>query len=383
MNDLPKQAKNDHSLRSIDFIQTLFFVQTVQVGIGLFNLPRIVSEEAGHDGWISILLAGGLSQISMVVIVVLLRRFHNCDLYAIMTHVFGKWIGRLFGGLFALYAVCVAAIVSRTYIEIVQSWLFPTTSTLVFFLLFVVPLLYCATGGPRVLGQFAVVTFFATFWLMLFLITPGLQIETTFYQPLFEAPIGDLVRGLWKVSASVVGFELLLVIYPYVQRKNKVMLASSIGIWFTTFIYLIVTLVAIGFYSQEQIKDMISPTLHMFKVVQIPIIERVEHIGIATWSFLIVNTAGSYLWAAGRYLYTYGRWSEKRCIYLVVPLLILLGVFPQDVFVLVSFEYYLGLIGGTVSLALPALLLICAIVLKKKGEPPQPGDSEPKEEATA
>lgn len=362
-----RSPREQFSLRSLDMLQTFFFMQTIQVGVGLFNLPRVVTEEAGHSGWQGIVITGVIVQLALWVIVVLLRRFQTLDLYGIFNRLLGKWAGNAIGLCFAFYCVAVAGIVARSYVEVVQSWLFPTTSTTVFFLLFLLPCLYCATGGPRLLGRFALMTFFATGWMMLLLVIPALDIQLDYYRPLFDAPPADLLRAAFKVSAAVVGFELLLVIYPFIQKKEKVMVASSLGIWFTTLVYLTVTLVAVGFYSEGFLLRLVSPTLHMFKIVQLPMIERMEQIGIATWSFLIVNTSGSYLWAAGRFLHQRVKWKERTCILAFVPFVFAIGVFPPDAFVLARFEEALGYIGLFAGIVLPMLLLLIALLFKKKG----------------
>ncbi|MGZ4032190.1 MAG: GerAB/ArcD/ProY family transporter [Tumebacillaceae bacterium] len=363
---------SEYAMRSIDFSQTLLLTQTVQVAVGLFSLPRVVAEQARHDGWMAIPIAGVITQAALVVIILLMRRFSNQDLYAILRTVYGKWIGRIFGGVFALYCIAVSAIVTRTYIELVQTWLFPTTTPSMFFLLLVLPCVYVATGGARVLGRFGVMTFFVTIWMTFLLAGPLKQVQVTYYFPLFDASFLDLMKATYQVSASAVGFELVMVYYPYIQKKQKAMLSTSLGIWTTYLIYLAVTLVAIGFYSEKQLTTFISPSLHMFKIVELPLIERLEHIGIVTWSFLIVNTAGTYLWAAGRFLKSCTKWKEPNCIYVLVPLLIVLGLFPQDVFLLDKFEVLLGAAGAIISVAFPAFVLLSALILRKKGggEPP-------------
>lgn len=371
-----------YALRSLDFSQTLLFVQTVQVGIGLFNLPRLVSEKAGHSGWIAILIAGVIIQVAVIVIIKLLQRFGELDVYAIMNQLYGKWVGNLLGAIFALYCVFVAAIVTRSYVEIVQQWLFPTTSTMMFYFLLILPTVYCALGGARVLGQFAVVSFFGTIWMMTLLIVPGQEIQMDYYRPLLDIKVMELLSATWQVGISAVGFELLLVIYPFLQYKNKALLASSIGVWMTTIIYLIVVVVSIGFYSQNQIKMMLSPTLHLFKVVMLPIIERIEHIGIVTWSFLVVNTAASYLWASGRYLIRFNKWKPNTCILLIAPVMFGIGLFPDNMLTLTQLQDLAGLIGVIMSIALPPLLLITALIFRKKAEQPPPEDQSKEAQAS-
>lgn len=368
MKKEPVSSAKFYALNSIDFTQTMFFVQSVQIGVGLFSLPRLVSEEAGHSGWIAILIAGLITQLSVLIIFVLARRFQGLDLYGIINRLLGRWVGSLLGFCFALYCILIAADVSRNYIEVVQQWLFPASSKALFYSLLLMPIAYCAVGGARVLGRFAVLTFFATVWMILLLIVPLQEIQTDYYQPIFEFEWSGLMRATYKVSASMVGFELMLVIYPFIQNKKKALLATSIGIWSTTLFYLAVVLVAIGFYSQDQIKMIVSPTLTLFKIVMLPLAERIEHFGISTWSFLIVSTAATYLWAAGRFVTQLKRWNPAFSTLLFVPLLFLLGVYPRDMAMLAKFEEIAAMIGSAVSLFFPLFLLLLAILFRKRAE---------------
>ncbi|PWK16296.1 GerAB/ArcD/ProY family transporter [Tumebacillus permanentifrigoris] len=373
---------NERKFRSLGFLDVLFLIQTVQVGIGLFDLPRVIVEEAGHPGWISIIIAGTLAQLAVWMIVLVTRRFPEQDLYEIFTRLFGTWVGRVCGGLFALYCLTIATVVCRAYIEVVQLWLFPTTSTNVFYILLLLPCYYAATAGARVLGRFGIATFLATVWMMFLLIVPARMITPEYYLPLFDTTAVGLLRATWKVSISAVGFELLLVYHVFTKKKEKNMLAASLGIWLTTTIYLLVSIIAIGFYSPGQIMKVISPTLHMFQVVELPMIERIEHIGISTWSFLVVSTVATYLWAAGRFLYSFGKWSEPRCVLATLPLVLVMGIWSQDTLLITKIETILGTTGGIVSILLPALLLLASIILRKRGSASPPAEDTPEVNAS-
>jgi hypothetical protein len=117
----------------------------------------------------------------------------------------------------------------------------------------------------------------------------------------------------------------------------------------------------------------------MFKMVELPIIERLEHIGIATWSFLIVNTAGTYLWAAGRFVKSCTTWREQSCIYSLVPLVIGLGLYPQDIYFIDKFEVLLGSVGGAIAVFFPLLVLLSAIMMRKKSTGEDPTQNAPQE----
>ncbi|MGZ4112893.1 MAG: GerAB/ArcD/ProY family transporter, partial [Tumebacillaceae bacterium] len=188
-----------------------------------------------------------------------------------------------------------------------------------------------------------------------------------YFLPLSDVSISSLMSGTYKASLAALGFELLLIIYPFVQKKKKVLLASSIGIWLTVLLYLIVTVIAIGFMSTGQLKHMLTPTLYMFHFVELPILERVEQLVIAGWSFLVVNVAAAYVWSAGRYVVSISKWKETSCTLLFVPLLAAVGALPKDTYAVSLYSTNISNIGGILAVGIAPLLLLCAVVLKKRG----------------
>lgn len=366
----PTTTGNKHAIYSLGMWETFFWVQTSQVGIGLLSLPRVVSEEAGHSGWIAIPLATLLAQIGVWLIILLMRRFESRDVFDIFRLLFGRWIGNVAGFLFAAHCVVACGLVTRTYIELVQTWLFPTTSTLMFYLLLLVPTFYLITSNPRVIGRYCVMTFFGTIWIAMLMYRPIEQIQTDFYLPLLDTTWMKIIKATLMTSHSVTGFEVLLVFYPYIQDKKKALRWTSYGIWFTCVIYLFVTLVCFGFYSQGQLQQVQLPTVHLLQVVQLPMIERVEHLVIAVWSFLIVSTTASYLWAASAYLSRWKRFEKRTWLWLLVPMLPM-GIWPEEVYVLNRLALFFGWLGGFICLILPALLLLFAMMRGIKGTPDQ------------
>lgn len=364
-----RPGKSVFDVQSIGPWELFFLIETAQVAVGLFSLPRVIAEAAGHSGWMALLLVGVVSHLAVWVMVLLLQRFGDQDLYGILRILLGTWVGHLLGGLFALYCLLVAILVSRTYIEVVQTWLFPTTSTAMFYLLLLVPTFYCATGGVRVLGRFGIITFMGTIWMTLFLIFPMQNLTLDHYFPVFDIQLSGLISASVKTFASIVGFELILILYPFLQKRKRALQSTVGAIWFVIFIYLLVTLTCIGFYSQGQLQALISPTLQLFQVVHLPIIERIEHICIATWSFLVVSTASYYIWAAGRFLSYWPAFDKPSRIYWVMlPVVLFFGFWPKDIYMLTKFEVILSTVSGITSLALPPLLLLLAMLLGKKAQ---------------
>jgi hypothetical protein len=210
----------------------------------------------------------------------------------------------------------------------------------------------------------------------LLMFRPLAEVNIDLYLPLLDITPFKLLNAVLASSHSVGGYEVLLVFYPFIQNKKKALKVMSAGIWFTIVIYLYITLIAFGFYSQGQIQSLIVPTVDMMQIVQLPMIERTEHIGIAAWSLLVVSTAASYIWAGGRYFRNFKRWDKFTPLILLGPLL-WLGYWPREMYNLQKFSLFYGYLGAIVAFLIPSMSLLVA---KIRGiqEPPKPSQEEEK-----
>ncbi|MEC0121745.1 GerAB/ArcD/ProY family transporter [Paenibacillus apiarius] len=104
----------------------MFVICNAQIGVGIFGFQRYIYLQADHDSWIAVILAGLFTHVTVWFMVKTLEKHESADLYGIHQSLFGRWIG---GGLslcVMLYFITIMTTIIRTYIEAVQSWIFPT-----------------------------------------------------------------------------------------------------------------------------------------------------------------------------------------------------------------------------------------------------------------
>ncbi len=105
--------------RKISSFLVFFLIHSIQVGAGVLGFQRIIAQNAGYDGWISVILAGLSTHIIMVIMYLLLGKVDG-DLVSAHTLVFGKWIGKIFSFIFILYFSLLVVTIMRTYIEVLR-----------------------------------------------------------------------------------------------------------------------------------------------------------------------------------------------------------------------------------------------------------------------
>ncbi|WP_078380289.1 GerAB/ArcD/ProY family transporter [Sutcliffiella halmapala] len=301
-----------------------FIVHTNQMGVGIAGVQRIIFFESKQDAWISVCI----SYIGMVVVIAamcyILRTFKDKDLFDIHVSLFGKFIGTILNLVYITYLLAGLLSIILGYTEIVQAWIFPDMKswTISSFILFLT--LYGVFGGIRTVVGVSFLGFFLAIWLVLLIYEPIRYMEWTNFLPILEASPKELLRGAYKTSFTVLGLEILYFVYPYIRNKEKVHIYAQLGVFFTFLLILLLTIVAIGYYSAEQLEKTIWATLSMFKIIQFPNLERFEFFAVSMWLVIILPNTLFMMWAATKGLKKIIKIKQRKLVIICSILIIAL-----------------------------------------------------------
>ncbi len=277
-----------------------FIVHSVQFGVGIHGFQRIIYQDAKQDAWISILLAGLATHIVAIFMLKTLEMYGLNDLYGIHQAVFGKWIGNLLNVLYILYFTTAFFAVLRNYIEVVQTWVFPDLSTWFLTISLLLIVIYSFTGGLRVIVGISFFSVILSVWLFPLMAFPMKYAEPGNLLPILEADVTEILKGVHSMTFTIVGFEILYVIYPFVKDKEHAKKPVHLALLFTTLIYLGIMLITLTFFSGEQLMKTIWATLSLFGIVKFPFIERIEYMVVCFWMLIILPNLCLFVWAAFR-----------------------------------------------------------------------------------
>lgn len=299
----------------------MFTIHSAQTGVGIAGLPRVVYLTTNHDAWISVLMGGIFTAGVIYVIIWMLRQYESADLFGIHYDIFGKYIGGFLSLLYILYLMSAYFIVLMNYVEIVQAWVFPDIETWFLALILLALTIYGVLGGIRVVVGICFFAFILTFWLIFLSGVPIAHADTTHIFPIWETKTMDIFKGIAKTAISIIGFELILMYYPYIQNKEKANFYAQIGNAYTTILYSGITLLAIVFFSEDSLSRTIWPVLSMFKMVQLPNLERFEFIAISFWMLIALPNLCIYLWSATKGIKRVLRKNQRRYIFIAAALI--------------------------------------------------------------
>lgn len=276
-----------------------YLIHSMQIGTGLLGFQRIITKQAGNDAWIMVIISGLLIHLSLALIYKTVETV-NGDLVSVHTFIFGNIVGKTISTFFIVYFLLNAITVIRSYIEIVQVWMFPESRTTWFVFPLLLLIVYVINGGLKTVGGTA---FMGAIIPIIIYITVLFTTEYANFQnllPIMDHSFKEMMISGYRMSLSYIGFEALLIYYPFVNNPKKSKKWAHMGLLATTLLYTYFTLFTLAFFSRKQIEQSIWPTLTMWKVVEFPMIERFEYVGIATWLFMILPNICLGIWASSR-----------------------------------------------------------------------------------
>ncbi|MEC0275406.1 GerAB/ArcD/ProY family transporter [Peribacillus frigoritolerans] len=306
-----------------------FLVHAMQVGLGLLSFQRDLAKATGTDGWISILLTGLIVHILIWLIYKIFRMVPGDIIYA-NNHAFGKWIGNLFSLIFILYFFVLGMTIITGYIEVIHIWMFEEVPSWALSLVFLFLIYYINTGGFRTVTGIAFFAIFLSYWL-LFVPFYGLKFaDFTNLQPIFHHTLLEIMKGTRSTSFSMLGFEMILMFYPFIKNAETSKKYAHGGALLTTLLTLLMYLASMAFYSQKHLTITIWPTLTMTSVIELPFIQRFEYIMVSWWLIVIIPNMVIPLWAASRGIKRLFNVEQKYPLWVMSIIILLINIFFFD-----------------------------------------------------
>ncbi|WP_243385428.1 GerAB/ArcD/ProY family transporter [Bacillus kexueae] len=308
----------------ISYFLVFFLIHSTQFGVGVLGFQRVVVQATGNDSWLPVLLAGGYVHILLWMIYKILKNSDG-SLYTLHKSLFGKWIGSAFNLIWMAYFFIVGVMVLRTYIEVIEVWMFADLNKWIYSALIIILVSYIIMGGFRVVTGIAFLgSFLPLFLVVTFIIFPLEFAHVNNLMPAFSHSPKEVFEGVQKMTLTVLGFEVLLIFYPFIKNPEKSKKWAHFAILFTTILYFVIMLISILYFTEEELMRNTWATLTMWKIVEIPFVERFEYIGIANWGFVILPNICIALWCVNRGIKETFHLSYRKGVAIVLVLMFFL-----------------------------------------------------------
>lgn len=299
---------------------TFFIMTGVQIGVGILGFERIITKEAGHDAWISVVITG-LAVHLLIWMTYQILNTHQADLVTFHIELFGTVIGSFFNVTFLIYLLLLALTVLRTFVELIQVWMFPDVHQWVLAMLILTVAYAYVTKGLRVIVGLSVISLIITFPLLLASLFSLPDTHPENLLPIAVHTLPDILNGTKAMTLNILGFCVLFMIYPFIKNAPDSQKWTHIGVATNMTIYLLAILLTLMYFSEKQLKLNYWATITLWKVVDLSVIERFEYVGVSIWLFVALPSICLLIWSASRLLKRMSQWKQRtwlRCTCLLL-----------------------------------------------------------------
>ncbi|SDO77508.1 spore germination protein (amino acid permease) [Paenibacillus sp. yr247] len=338
------------------------------VDIGMMSFQREVVNDAGYDAWISVLITGISIQIIVWMMYKILSSQNqtNASILSINCAYFGKMIGNGLNLAIILYFILGAFVTYRTYIEVINVWIFPAMQMLPLSLLILVVIYYTVSGGFRTVTG---ICFWGAISIFLFIVPVAIMLTPYLHPqnllPLFNHTAAQVVESSKSMVQQYLGVEVLLVVYPFIQLQAKSQKWAQLAVLTSTMLYLLVLFVTFMYFSQGQLLKTIWPTLNMISILQFPLMQRLEYLVISVWFIKMLSNISINLWAACHSLKLSLRTKPRISLLIFLVLFVIMQLLVKDRNSIDAVAKVYANIGGYLIYIYIPILFIITLVRKK------------------
>nr|WP_002009378.1 GerAB/ArcD/ProY family transporter [Bacillus wiedmannii]EEK64421.1 Spore germination protein [Bacillus wiedmannii] len=205
----------------VNAYMAFFIIHTSQIGMGILGVPKIIYLESKKDAWISVLLSGLFISIITWIIISILKKHENCNLYEIHENLFGRFIGSIINTFIVIYFIAVHYSIIISYVELSLTWGYEGVYEWVGTLALLLITIYAVSGGFRVVAGICFLSFLMTIWLLFVMYQPLDSINLTRILPIMSTTPSEMMKGVFKSSYTMLGFETLFFIFPFIKEKKN------------------------------------------------------------------------------------------------------------------------------------------------------------------
>lgn len=264
-------------------------------GIGILTLPRNLAESMDTaDGWISLLISGGIMIVLVTLIIRLSRYFPGQTLFQYMEEkMVGKVIAKVFLTVFFIYFLSVLAFQVRLLTIILRMYVLDRTPPEITVIIILFTVAYAATKGVQGIVHLCLLyfpTILIVFSLLIILNIGNGTLDP--FLPVMSKGFIPVLQGIEPTLSSFLGIEILLFWLKYVEPKNVRAFPLNMAIALITLLNLLVVVFTFSVFSVSVTKILTFPTIELAKEIEVleGLIERFEPLMITIWILSIFNT---------------------------------------------------------------------------------------------
>lgn len=299
------------------------------------------------------------------------KRFPTATLYEILPQVFGKAIGTLLKVAYTAYFITTGVLIVVRFGSILGKWAFYKTPSWAIYILMIALCMYLVQERLRTIARFFVLINILVVIMIAMAAYAYTKANLLYILPIGQAGWQNIIKGVYQATDAMLGFEVLLVVYPFVEGGSKAILkAASIGNAMSVLLYTFMVFTSLAFFSPPVMELVPEPVLYMLRALTFELIERPDLYFLTIWMVVVTTALMSNLYmAATGAIRLFGGTNHRKTVLWIGSLFFLIALWPQDPFAIDAFSRFNIKISYLFILTIPLLILVVSLVrgMRKTG----------------
>jgi spore germination protein len=356
--------------RQVTMIQAAIIIFSTIIGVGVLALSLFAVRAADSGAPLLTFLGFIISLIGLGFITLLGMRFPTKSIIEYSEDLIGKWPARACSVLIIAFFFVLTALAAREFGEVVVTSVLTKTPLEV---TVIVMLLLAAISSRADMTTFTYIHHFY-FPIILF---PGLLIvvfslknaQVINLLPIWGNDHHGIFAGMLTMAALFQGFFIMTIVIPAMRRPERAMMASLLGMSMAGGLYILIVVATVGVFGSEEIENLVWPTLELAKTTSLPanVLERLDGAFLAVWVTAVFTTLlSTYYFAVHALSKLFRIRDHKLFSFFFLPFIFVIAMVPQNLLQMYYIIQIVGRWGLVITVAYPFVLLVVALIRKKK-----------------
>lgn len=331
------------------------------IGVKLADTtPSLLMNVGGVASWMIPWVSVGVTTVSFLFLLPLLRKYKNKGLVDIINQITGKYIGFFLNFLLFMTVFLTTIVNSHSYVEIISGLFFKKTPIIVLLATLVLTYYFVASKGFDTIGRVAwLITPYIKVVLWIFPILVWQSLDFSFIYPIFGPGEWEVLKQGVNMSSVFADVIVIAVLFPYVKNFKTFRNSTFISLGLVTIemsMYLFLFVIAFGYPT---IDKMSFPFQQLTRLATIGVgVQHVESLFLGFWVMASVVHFATYLYTStALYCYSFKMKSIEPMLLPFAGLIILGGLTLPNISVDLLIRGKMLVFGSYLIFPLPVVLL--------------------------
>jgi spore germination protein len=288
--------------------------------LDILSFPNTVVPTARQDAWISAALGHIYPLYLLLICLIIAKRYPEDNILKLSNICFGKILGNALNFVFLGYFLLIETILATSLSNVLRVFIsFFIETEKILLTIFLVPA-FVAYKGLKTLGRMTEIIFYLTLPIVLIPLSSIKYGSILNIMPVFAAGIFNILKAVKEAITAYTGMELIFILYPFLNNKNKLKSCGIISILFNIALYTWFTFITIYYLGVSLTPKFLWPSLAVSESVSIPIIESFRFLTISFWFFMTLRSLSIFYYTISFGLTViFKKINIKYSIYILLP----------------------------------------------------------------